>query len=289
MRHPKYPQRHHPRVFDTSFDYKTDTPARSNPDPDSDSELLRWDHELLWTKELRPGVLFAPKVTTRKSEYLIYTDAGEQRYCYGSDAITSSYTGRSRPATLAGAMAELKQCQTSRYLAPPYTIGSAMIWPVKSGKTSINQARGFGSTGQMIGDRMDLTLECIRRYYSTEPENDPAGVLKEAYSDFLAVIDSYDDFFALFDGFRKFVDFFHFQDLVTPDYKAIRYLLTFENFEVPGTPATKDDYVTYREATLQLIAGRGRRMAEWVAEHHPEIEVRNPWWRPRTEPSCSSD
>lgn len=27
------------------------------------------------------------------------------------------------------------------------------------------------------------------------------------------------DFFALFDGFEEFVDFFHFQDLVTPDYK----------------------------------------------------------------------
>lgn len=34
MRYPKYPQRHLPRVFDTSFDYKTDTP-RTKPDPDS--------------------------------------------------------------------------------------------------------------------------------------------------------------------------------------------------------------------------------------------------------------
>lgn len=73
----------------------------------------------------------------------------------------------------------------------------------------------------------------------------------------------------------------HAADLVTPDYKAVRFYLTFGKFEVPGTPATKDDYVTYREATLEFIAGRGRRMAEWVTEHHPEIEVRNPWWRPR--------
>jgi hypothetical protein len=101
--------------------------------------------------------------------------------------------------------------------------------------------------------------------------------LKDAYRDFFAVINSYKDFFALFDGFKEFVDFFHFQDLVTPDCKAVRFYLDFNNFE---RPATKDEYVTYREAMLQFIAGRGRRMAEWVTEHHPEIEVRNPWWRP---------
>jgi hypothetical protein len=280
LRYPKYPQQHLPRVFDTSFDYKTDTPSRTKPDPDSDSQLLRWDHELLWTKELRSGVLFAPKVTTRKSEYLIFTDPSEKRHCYGSDAITSSYTGRSTPAPLVKAMADLSQCQKSRYLDPPYTIGSAMIWPVRNGQTTINQARGFGPSGRLIGDRMDLTLECIRRHYSTEPEDPPAGAFRDAYEDFFAVINAYNDFFALFDGFREFVDFFHFQDLVTPDYKAVRFYLTFENFEVPGTPATKDDYVMYREATLQFIAGRGRRMAEWITENYPGIEVRNPWWQP---------
>lgn len=283
MSNPKYPRQHLPRVFDTSFNYKTDTPARTNPDPDSDSQFLRWDHELLWSKELRPGVLFAPKVTTRKSEYLIFTDANEKRHCYGSDAITSSYTGRSTPVPLAKAMADLSQRQKSRYLDPPYTIGSAMIWPVRKGVTTINQARGFGPSGRLIGDRMDLTLECIRRHYSTDPEDPPAGALKDAYMDFVAVIDSYKDFFALFGGFKEFVDFFHFQDLVTPDCRAVRFYLTFGKFEVPGAPASKDDYVTYREAALQFIAARGRRMAEWVTEHHPDIEVRNPWWQPKTE------
>lgn len=286
MRDPKYPQKHLPRVFDTSFDYKTDTP-RTRPDPDGGSPLLRWDHELLWSKDLPSGDVFAPKVTTRQREYLIFTDANTDRNCYGSDAITSSYTGRSRPAPLANAMADLSQCQKSRYLNPPYTIGSAMIWPVRKGQTTINQARGFDPSGRLIGDRMDLTLECIRRHYSTEPEDPPAGALKDAYRDFFAVINSYKDFFALFDGFKEFVNFFHFQDLVTPDNKAVRFYLDFNNFERPGTPATKDEYVTYREATLQFIAGRGRRMAEWVAEHHPEIEVHNPWWQPRQVMECT--
>ncbi|WP_426939755.1 DUF6994 family protein [Pseudarthrobacter sp. S6] len=49
-----------------------DERVSSTPDPDSGSKLLRWDHELLWTKELPSGDIFAPKVTPRKSEYLIF-------------------------------------------------------------------------------------------------------------------------------------------------------------------------------------------------------------------------
>jgi hypothetical protein len=125
-------------------------------------------------------------------------------------------------------------------------------------------------------DRMDLTLECVRRHYTGEPGS--------ALSD---VTDAYQDFFELFgqreQGFKKFVDFFHFQDLVTPDYKAVRFYLPLKNFEHSGVPATTKEYATYRNAALQFIEGRGRRMAEWVTEHHPELEVRNPWWRPKPE------
>jgi hypothetical protein len=254
------------RVFDTSFDYKTDCPAGT--DPDSKSQKLREDHELLWTKRLPSGVVFAPKLTTRRSEYLIYTDEAGARHCYGSDAITSSYTGRSSPTSLANAMAGLNEEQRARYLSPPYTIGSAMIWPVrKADRPTMNQARGFGPSGRLIGDRMDLTLECIRRHYAGEPGS-PLAEVTNAYS----------DFFKLFDGFVEFVDFFHLQDLVTPDYKDIRFFVPFEGFEPSGIPA---DYIRYREATLQFIAGRGRRMAEWVTKNHPDIEVHCPWWQPR--------
>jgi hypothetical protein len=65
------------------------------------------------------------------------------------------------------------------------------------------------------------------------------------------------------------VDFFHLQDLVTPDYKEVWFYLPFDNFEDSGTPATKEEYVTYRDATLEFIAGRKRRMAEWVTKYHP--------------------
>jgi hypothetical protein len=68
------------------------------------------------------------------------------------------------------------------------------------------------------------------------------------------------------------VKFFHFQDLVTPDYDEVRFYLPFDNFKRSGMPATKEEYVEYREATLEFITGRKRRMAKWVLENHPNIQ-----------------
>ncbi|MDQ0923367.1 hypothetical protein QF038_001875 [Pseudarthrobacter sp. W1I19] len=272
MRYPKYPQKHLPRVFDTSFDYKTDTP-RTKPDPDGGSQLLRWDHELLWSKELPSGDVFAPKVTTRQREYLIFTDANTDRYCYGSDAITSSYTKwekkkRPRSRALADAITGLDDEQRARYLNPPYTIGSAMIWPVRARDYwTMNRARG---ARLLIADRMDLTLECIRRHYTGEPDSPLADVTT-----------AYKDFFELFgqreQGFKEFVDFFHFQDLIEPgsDYQEIEYFLKPNKFKRSGTPATTHEYIEYRENVLAFIEKRSERMAKWVTKHHSEIGVRH--------------
>lgn len=253
------------RIFDTSFDYKTDKPAKTRPDADRDSPRLRLDHELLWAKNLRSGVLFQPAVPSvprdQRKNYLMFEDSLGGRHVYGSDAITNSFTTWLKPKLLVEAIASLNEDQRSRYLNPPYTIGSAMIWPVrKKDRPTINTARGLRLR---IADRMDLTLECIRRHYVGEPESPLA-----------TVIDAYADFFALFDGFTEFVDFFHLQDLVTPDYSEVRFHLPFDNFKRAGTPATTEEYVTYREASLEIIERRSRRMAEWVLDHHPEIEVR---------------
>ncbi|WP_430929454.1 DUF6994 family protein [Pseudarthrobacter sulfonivorans] len=70
------------RVFDTSFHYKTDKPARTRPDADRDSPRLRLDHELLWTKRLRSGVVFAQSISSaRRNEYLVFTDPSGTRHC----------------------------------------------------------------------------------------------------------------------------------------------------------------------------------------------------------------
>ena len=248
------------RVFDTSFDYRTDKPAKTRPDVDRDSPRLRLDHQLLWTKKLNSGVLFAPTApSARRNGYLIFTDDSEAKHWYGSDAITASYSSWLRPRPLVDAIAGLTEEQRARYLNPPYTLGSAMIWPVRSkDRPTINQARGFSL---LIADRMDLTLECIRRHY--------VGKLESPLS---SVVNAYADFFALFDGFKEFVDFFHFQDLVTPDYSEVLFFLPFDNFKHRGTPATTEEYVAYREATLDFIERRTRRIAEWLRDNCPDTD-----------------
>jgi hypothetical protein len=248
------------RGFDPSFDFKTDQPARTSQDPDRVSPKLRSLHQVLWTKRLNSGVLFAPTVPPNPRDgYLIFADASGAKHWFGSDAITNSYTRWIRPRNLADAIAGLNEKQQTRYLKPPYTIGSAMIWPVRSkDRPTINQARGIRP---LIADRTDLTLECIRRHYAGEPQSPLADVLT-----------AYADFFALFDGFKEFVDFFHFQDLVTPDYSEVLFFLPFDNFKHRGTPATTEEYVAYREATLDFIERRTRRIAEWLRDNCPDTD-----------------
>ena len=167
---------------------------------------------------------------------------------------------------LVDAINELSDEQKLRYLDPPYTIGSAMIWPVrKLHRTTINKARG---ANLLIADRMDLTLKCKWLHYAGEQWSPLAKVIKD-----------YEDFFELFgqreQGFKGFVDFFHFQDLIAPgsDYQEIEYFLEPNGFTRSGTPATKDEYIEYRENVLSFIKKRSARMAEWVKENHSAIEV----------------
>ncbi len=255
------------RVFDTTFDYKTDDPRGTRPDADRDSLRLREDHELLWTKDLPSReVLPSPKTfkpeapDVRRKGYLIFADPStEEMRWYGSDAITNSYTRWLRPKSLVKAIAGLDDKQRALYLNPPYTIGSSMIWPVrKIHPYTMNRAR----VRRQIADRMDLTLECVRLHYAGEQASPLAKVIK-----------NYEDFFALFRDFEGFVEFFHFQDLLTRDGK-VDYFLQFDDFKRHAAPATTLEYVTYRKKVLEFIDKRNGRMAKWVRENHPDIEVR---------------
>lgn len=58
-----------------------------------------------------------------------------------------------------------------------------------------------------------------------------------------------------------------------PGYDGVRFLLPFNDFARSSLPTTVDEYVTYREATLDFIERRGARMADWVETNHPDIEV----------------
>ncbi|TWD17094.1 DUF6994 family protein [Marihabitans asiaticum] len=238
--------------LDVEHDFFADTPKGKDPDHRSDS--LRRFHQLLWSKPLRSGRAIRLTLPSRRNEgYLIHQD-GETRLWFGSDAITHSYGSWLRPAPLVQAVSGLTDEQRSRYLGQPYTIAQTMIWPVRaSDRPTINQARG---TRSAIADRIDLTLECIRRHYDCSGESPLTDVLT-----------AYGDFFAMFQGFDEFIDFFHLQDLVSDDYARVRYFLPNNDFQRHGSPQTTQEYVDYREAQLDFVDRRSRRIDQWLAEH----------------------
>jgi hypothetical protein len=123
-----------------------------------------------------------------------------------------------------------------------------MVFPhnPESRAWSLNQARGFTAK---IADRMDLTLECIRKRYRGEAGVNPlAGVL-----------DRYDSYFKLFQSFDGYVEHFMLQDLVKPD-GSVRFFLEAEDFLRPGMPQDIVEWRAFRDRSMSFIKARNKRI-----------------------------
>jgi hypothetical protein len=127
-------------------------------------------------------------------------------------------------------------------------MGGMMIFPANKvgGKMTINAQRGCHPR---IKDRFDLTVECIRRYYSNEPS--PLSDTLERYA----------EFFELFGDFRGYVEFFLLQDLVTDDCSAVKFFLPFnDGFISWPLPKTVEAYREYMQHGLHFIQARNSRI-----------------------------
>lgn len=229
--------------FDTSFDVRTDAKGR---DPDTYSPTLRDYHQRLWSKRLPGGQMFDLDAS-EAGRYLSHRSSlGE--FVLTSDSVIPTFTTWKR---LAHIIDPIPKPEVERFRALAYTVGGMMVFPghTVDGKQTINAARG---RHPRISDRMDLTLESIRRFYSgsTSP-------LEET-------LDRYSEYFALFRDFRGYTDFFLLQDLVTPDYAAVRFLMPFEGFSSPSRPDSAESYAKYRALTVDFINARNDRMARYI-------------------------
>jgi len=128
------------------------------------------------------------------------------------------------------------------------TIGGYIVFPANrvDGRATINAARGMHPR---IGDRIDLTLECIRRHYDNEP------------SPLAEVLARYASFFALFESFEGYADFFLLQDILSADRGAVRFFLPFSNFRSRPLPADADEYRVYIGEVSSFLMARNRRIA----------------------------
>jgi len=223
--------------IDTSFDFRTDTP--SGLDPDAHSPTLRRYHKLLWSKKLPSGEMFELDDTV-DGVYLHH----RHRFFLSSDSVLPSFTRWKRLKHITNRFPEEEH---EAFRTHGYTIGAFMVYPANSieGKWTLNQARGMVPE---IADRLDLTLECIRKYYVGQP-----SPLHETLA-------RYPDFFALFEHFRGYVDFFLLQDLVADDYSTVRFFMPFDDFKTPSVPQDEASYRKYRHLSIEFVKARNRRI-----------------------------
>ncbi len=231
-------------LLDTSFDFRTDAGGK---DPDVYSPTLRQYHQFLWNKPLPNGGLFDLDSTVRGIYLHHRSELGE--FFLSSDSVIPTFTRWGFAATHPELVTEE---ENKAFMAVSYTIGGMIVFPGNriDGKWTINQARGCLRN---ISDRLDLTLECIRRYYVGQAS--PLG----------ETLTRYGDFFTLFENFRGYVDFFLLQDLVTDDYSGVTFCIPFDDFKTPSVPKDFDTYVGYRRRSVEFIEARNRRIERYAA------------------------
>ena len=232
----------HSMDIDTGFDFRSDAGGR---DPDRHSPTLRRYHRLLWSKRLPNGAMFDLDDAT-PGEYLHHKSAlGE--FWLASDSVIPSFLGY---VVMDSVLDHFAEAEIELFQTIGYTIGGMIVFPSNriDGKQTVNGARGFHPR---IRDRMDLTLECIRRHYAgADPQGYPLG----------NVLARYADFFALFEDFQGYVQFFLLDDLVTDDYAGVRFFLPFDDFATPALPLTVEAYRRYRDLSAEFVEARNRRI-----------------------------
>lgn len=233
--------------IDITFDFRSDTPGYPKRDPDAVSPTLRKYHKILWSKPLPTGRRFTLDDTTRWAYLHHHSEVGE--FFLSSDTLNQSY-GRNR--RVAEIRRRIPQEELSHFRALMYSIGNMIVFPGRriGGKWTINQARGCNKS---IGDRFDLTLECVRRHYAGQS------------SPLADCLTRYADFFDLFVGFQGYVDFFLLNDLVNGDGSAVRFFLPFAGFTRRSPyPDSLVAFRAYLEESTNFILARNQRILEFA-------------------------
>lgn len=236
--HLQHPNGRHVRTdIDITFDFRRDTPE--GRDPDAYSGTLRRYHKLLWSRRLPSGQLF--ELDDAVPGHYLYHRSAMGEFSLTSDAVVPTFKWASHIQEL------IPEEELSAFNAIGYTIGGMMVFPGNpiDRKWTINQARGCTKS---IGDRFDLTLECIRRHY---------GGGRSPLSD---VLRRYADFFDLFGDFRGYVEFFLLQDLVSIDFSTVKISVPFDNFSGSPIPNGAREYRVYRSASIAFIEARNQRI-----------------------------
>ena len=228
-------------MIDSDFNMYIDA---NGGDPDATSPTLRTYHKLLWSKPLPSGDLF--DLSVDEPGFYLFHRSALGHFSLGSDAITHSYRNQIKKKWLTAQIPKEVQELFDR----GSTIGAYIIFPNNQvdRKHTINQARGVL---RLIDDRFDLTLECIRRFYISEP-NPLAETLNR-----------YASFFELFQTFDGYVEFFLLNDLVD-EHGHVRFYLPFDDFQSPPEFRDVGEYLVYKNRVESFIEARNRRIKDYA-------------------------
>lgn len=223
--------------IDITFDFRRDTPEGN--DPDSYSKTLRQYHKQLWSKPLPSGEPF--QLSDDIPDHYLHHQSEVGEFSLSSDAVIPTFRWNSQ------IQAMIPKSELEAFNAQGYTIGGMMVFPRNriDGKWTLNQARGCTRS---IGDRFDLTLECIRRHYIN------------GTSPLANVLARYTTFFKLFSDFRGYVEFFFLQDLVSDDFCTVKISQPYNDFNGSPIPSTVTEYRAYENEALAFINARNLRI-----------------------------
>lgn len=228
-------------MIDTSFNMYSDA---NGGDPDATSPTLRSYHKLLWSKSVPSGEFF--ELYDDKRGYYLYHSSSIGEFSMGSDAITHSYKNQIKKKWLTRQIPK----DVQEVFDAGSTIGGYLVFPNNQieRQHTINQARGIL---RLIDDRFDLTLECIKRFYSNE-----ASPLEKTFQ-------RYRSFFRLFETFEGYVQFFLLNDLVD-EQGEVKFYLPFDDFQSPPKFKNKEGYLIYKDRIIAFINSRNRRIESYA-------------------------
>ena len=241
-------------AIDTTFDFTSDSPhfwdsfwennsgmGGGGSDPDTASKTLKKYHQALWSKKL-PNSEFMDLKACRAPDYLEWRD-----FRFGSDSIIVSFRHwkcHDLINAVKDALPDYQQFMED-FVHRTYTIGGAIIFPKHV--NSMNQRKGCHP---LIGDRWDLTLECIRRFYNGEKSPLQSTLLADKA------------FYDLFVDFKGYVDFFYLQDCVTEDYSSVKIWQGAGDFSENPYPQNVNQYLSWINSQLDFTEKRNHRIAE---------------------------
>lgn len=227
-------------MIDTTYDFWKAYPLGG--DPDRNCHLLRTYHQVLWGRALPDGRQVS--LVDRYPDGYLELQVDGLSLKLTSDSVIPTYKLWKR-AKDKGIREGIDPQRLDQFESVAGTIGGITLFPGDriGNSGTINMERGRNT---YIGDRMDLTLECIRLFYLGEP------------SPLAKTLANYPEFFVLFRDFESYVEHFLFQELV----KSGR-VLTFLplNFSMSGMPQDPCEYQEYMEKTIAFVKCRNSRIA----------------------------